>query len=106
MITAGPLACTKNSDCCVVTNSCLSQAQVVKAADYMTAGAAWPYCDGACVGCIGPAIQVGCVNGQCVGQDVDGMTPPPPDALRMDHCGVDTSPVTMPATSQNFGCGP
>src|SRR5262249_47191138 len=96
-ITAGPLTCQKNSDCCVVVNGCLSQAQVVKASDSMTAGAAWPYCDNQCNNCIPPAIQVGCVNGQCVGQDLDMAMPPPPDSLRMDHCGVDTSPVMTPA---------
>ena len=105
-ITAGPFTCTQNSDCCVVMNGCLSQAQIVEAKDYAAAPGAWPYCPSACVGCIGPAVQIACVDGACVGESLDPTSSPPPDpSLFMSHCGVDAVNVGAPATAHKFGCG-
>ena len=105
-ITAGPFTCTKSSDCCVVVNACLSQAQIVLATDYTAAQADWPYCESQCNGCIPPIVEVGCVNGQCVGEVVDAGTMPEPDAsLYQSHCGMDPVTVGSPATTRNFGCG-
>jgi hypothetical protein len=101
-ITAGPFACQKNSDCCVVTNGCLAQVQLVKATDYTAAQSAWPYCDDVCVGCITPSINVACVNGTCVGEEVDFEMFP---ELSMDHCGEDPVTVAAPSALTKFGCG-
>ena len=99
-ITAAPIACTKNSDCCVVINGCLSEAQVVHADDFATAGAAWPYCDSDCNDCIPPVIDVGCVDGVCVGdaQPEDG-------TAGMDHCGEDVAPLVPVDPALSFTCG-
>lgn len=98
-----PLDCTQNSDCCVVISSCTSDAQIVTAADYSAAGTAQPYCDNQCTGCVAPAIDVGCVNGKCVGQNLSNAMPPPDDKLRANHCGV--NPIAMPAAATHFTCG-
>lgn len=105
-ITAGPFTCEKSSDCCVVMNGCLSQAQIVKATDYAAAPDAWPYCQDACVGCVGPAIEIACVDGTCVGESHDLSENPPPAAdLFMNHCGVDATQIGTPSTKHKFGCG-
>ncbi len=100
-ILAKPLDCTQNSDCCVVVNDCLSQSQIVPAGSYTDAQSAWPYCDSQCNDCIPPAVHVGCVSGQCVGQQDDSATAD--DSLRQSHCGTDD--VTTPSTALKFGCG-
>jgi hypothetical protein len=99
-ITATPIACTKNSDCCVVVNGCLSEVQVVHADDFGAAGAAWPYCDNDCNDCIAPVVEVGCVDDVCVG-DVLPMSEENSD----DHCGVDQTPVVPVDPGQTFDCG-
>jgi hypothetical protein len=101
-LTAAPIACTSNSDCCVIVNGCLSQAQIVAATKKTEAAAAWPYCESMCNDCIPPAIQVGCDNGTCVGTVV-GFPDASPDLL-MDHCGVDT-PIGFTPGKLHFGCG-
>jgi hypothetical protein len=100
-LTAGPISCTKNSDCCVIVNGCLSQTQVVSAADKDAAKAAWAYCESECNNCVPPPTQVGCNNGVCTGQVVDFA-----DAsaeLMEDHCGVDG--LEIPVGGLKFGCG-
>jgi len=101
VLTQGPIACTQNSDCCVIVNGCLSQSQIVAATNKDQAKAAWPYCDSMCNACIPPAVEVGCQGGTCVGQVV-----PVPDAstdLLMDHCGA--VPVGGTASKLLFSCG-
>jgi hypothetical protein len=103
-ITAGPFTCTKSSDCCVVVNACLSQAQIVLATDFAAAQTDWPTCESQCNGCIPPAVEVGCVNGECVGEVVDAGTTP--DAsIYQSHCGMDAVTVGSPASTHTFGCG-
>ena len=102
-VTAGPFTCQKNSDCCVVFNGCLAQAQIVKAADFTTAPAAWPYCSDLCVACISPAVNVACVQGLCVGEEIDWSSEPPTE-LMQDHCGEDPVVVGTPAAVTRFGC--
>lgn len=83
-LTSGPITCTKNSDCCVILNGCLSAAQIVSEANQATAKSAWPYCDThAGNHCIPPAIVVGCEDGECAGKEVD-FSDASPD-LMMDH---------------------
>ena len=101
MLTAGPIACTKNSDCCVIVNGCYSQTQVVAAANKDEAKAAWPTCDDRCNACIPPPTEVGCNNGACTGKVVDFADAAP--GLMQDHCGVD-GPVIL-VGGLHFGCG-
>lgn len=101
-LTAGPIACTKSSDCCVIVNGCTNEAQIVSATNKAAAKTAWPYCQDHCTDCIPPAVEVACDNGVCAGRTV-----PFPDAsadLLMDHCGVDM-PITITPTKLHFGCG-
>jgi hypothetical protein len=100
-VTAGPVACTTNSDCCVVINQCVNEAQIVSATNKTKASAAMDTC-GPCTACIPPAIQVGCDNGVCVGTVVD-MSDAGPD-LMQDHCGVDT-PIGFTPGKLAFSCG-
>jgi len=95
-----PIECTKNSDCCVVINGCLSQAQVVHASNAAAAKAAWPYCDADCNDCIPPDVSVFCFDNHCVG--IAGE----PGGDPMEHCGVDEEPgAGGGSTGEHFGCG-
>ena len=100
-LTQGPIACVKNSDCCVIVNGCTSEAQVVAAEHVAAAKAAWPTCDDACNRCIPPPTAVGCRDGACTGTVVDLADASP--ALMADHCGVDGPPVLIGGV--HFGCG-
>lgn len=96
-LTASPKACATDDDCCVVINSCLSEAQVVHADDFDAAQTAWPYCDADCTDCIPPVVRVTCDNGHCVGSV---------DTTSLDdgvsHCG-DTAPAGG-SPGQSFTC--
>lgn len=100
-MTQTPMACQTNSDCCVVINDCLAEAQVVRAQDFAAAPSTWPYCDDACTKCVSPIIEVGCEDGACVGKVKEGAMPGEP--LAGSHCGVD--PVVAPAKELHFACG-
>ena len=97
------IPCVHNSDCCVVFNGCLGQAQVVSADDFDTAGEVWPYCDAACVLCILPVVEVECQQGECVGYELE----PDEDAgvvEGQDHCGVDDPVGPITVTGMHFSC--
>lgn len=102
-ITQGPFPCTKNSDCCVVVNSCVNQAQVMLKTDYDKGGAdLWPYCtDQDCTNCIPPAVDVVCDNGQCGLEELSPLDASPDKSN--DHCGVDSMPVVSPV-KPTAGC--
>lgn len=96
-----PIACTKSSDCCVVMNYCLSEAQIVHASNADAAKAAWPYCESDCNDCIPPEVTVFCLDEQCV-----GIAGEPSGAVPMDHCGVDDEPGAGGGTiGEHFSCG-
>lgn len=101
-ITQGPVSCTKNSDCCVVINGCVNQAQVVSKQAYDSGAAGlWPYCDNQCTECMLPAVDVVCKSGQCGLEQLD-----PLDASTdksADHCGVDSMPALSPVKPK-LGC--
>ena len=101
----GPIDCTKNSDCCVVINTCLAEAQVVSAADYEKAQTSWPYCpDSGCANCLAPYVDVRCSGDECVGYlppENPGM--PPPAAT--NHCGDDAAPPMLGVGLLHFACG-
>jgi hypothetical protein len=99
-VTQSPIACTKNSDCCVVLNFCLSAAQVVHASNVSAAKDSWPYCESECNDCIPPEVTVFCLDQQCVGVSVEEPTGDP-----ADHCGIDGMPGTGGTTGEHFGCG-
>jgi hypothetical protein len=101
-LTQGPIACTQNSDCCVIVNGCLSESQIVAATKKDQAKAAWPYCDSMCNNCIPPPVDVACSNGTCVGTVVPFQDAGPD--LFMDHCGVNALAGT-PSTQLHFSCG-
>ena len=86
-VIAAAVECEVDEGCCVVVNSCLAEARVVRADDFDVAQSAWPYCEEDCTDCIAPAVIVACDNGQCVGSvDLDSEEP------GVSHCG-DTSPL-------------
>jgi hypothetical protein len=104
-VTAEPVTCSKNSDCCVVVNSCLNAAHVFTAANTGKASASWPYCDNQCTDCIPPAVKVECSSEKkCVGYKVPLSDNPPPE-LSQDHCGVDEPPIMMMNPGLAFTCG-
>lgn len=100
--TEAAIPCQKNSDCCVIVNTCLSESQVVAAATKEQAKAAWPYCDAECNLCIPPAIEVVCDQGSCAGRQVDFADAGP--GLMTDHCGEDAADPTTQGVV-HFSCG-
>jgi hypothetical protein len=98
-ITSAPMACSKNSDCCVVVNACLSRAQVVRASDSASAAAAWFYCE-PCNDCIAKMVDVGCVAGACVGQ----VAPNSGGRNGTSHCGDDAIPFAPSKPAPSFDC--
>lgn len=100
-----PIACEKNSDCCVIVNGCTNAAQVVHSTKLSSAKSNWPYCDNECTFCVAPAIAVECANKECVGYQLPD-DPPPADALRKDHCGMDPDPpLLLMSPGAQFVCG-
>jgi len=98
------IPCQKNSDCCVVVNTCTSEAQVVAAADSAAAAASWPYCDNDCVNCQPPMIALECKEGQCVGY-FPMPDPTKPPELGTNHCGEDgVTPAGGTPPKQHFDC--
>jgi hypothetical protein len=85
-----------------VINSCINQAQVVAAADFTSAGAAWPYCDGDCNDCVTPAVDVVCSAGVCGLLSVDPASATPEQST--SRCGDDTLTLSGDPKEQ-LGCG-
>ena len=102
VLTTGPFACERNSDCCVVIDSCLSEGRIVRAGDEPAALAAWPSCDDYCNDCIPPKVVVGCYDGFCSGTEIDDEDFESP--LRQTHCGTDDETMD-PGADDVFGCG-
>ncbi|MEP7122320.1 MAG: hypothetical protein ABJE95_15470 [Byssovorax sp.] len=104
-LTGKEASCQSGADCCVIVSPCLSEAQIVGAAQRDEASSVWPYCDVACVDCIPPAIEVACVGGACLGRVVPAQAPDSP--LRRDHCGTEIMKAIDfgGSTGVHFGCG-
>jgi hypothetical protein len=113
------VGCKTDSDCCVVVDGCINQALVVGAADKDKVASLVSQPDpGGCTGCLLPAVQVTCDQGQCQGALIDVYSPDGGieagaiTQLTQDHCGsvagVVTTKATTPAltTQAIFGCGP
>ncbi|APR85817.1 Hypothetical protein A7982_11166 [Minicystis rosea] len=102
VLTTGPIPCKQSSDCCVIINGCLNEAQVVSAEHMEEAKAVWPTCDDQCSFCIPPAVQVECVSGACAGKAV--ILPPGSSTdILQDHCG-NGLPVGAEPGKLNFTC--
>ena len=101
------IACSVNSECCVVFDGCLVTGYLVAASDKDKVRA---LLDSAsmdrCLGCIPPSVEVMCEQGKCVAKTIED-TPGnrSPDDSRQDHCGsLDVTSPTNPVGSE-FGCG-
>jgi type II secretory pathway pseudopilin PulG len=82
-----PLDCLDDSDCCLVVDDCLGQAQVVPAAILPDAAWSWPHCAGSCGGEPPPWMDVACVKGTCAVVDDGGQPPDPQGPPAKTHCG-------------------
>ena len=113
-LTDGPMPCQSGEDCCVITNPCRGEAQIVLATHQKEAASAWHYCSTECNDCVARPIEVACINSSCLGRVV---AKPPPEQvplespLRHDHCGsaVEFNEITVSGkTGVHFwpnGCG-
>lgn len=105
-LTAGPIPCQSGEECCVIVDPCLSESQVVAAANEKAASAAWPSCAVDCTDCIARAIEVACVAGSCLGRVIEDASLSSP--LRKDHCGTALEFLDTKGgpTAVHFSCGP
>ena len=99
-----PSPCVDDSDCCVIVNLCIAEAQVVAKSQSEEAPKLWPYCPSKCNDCIPPAVDVACVMGQCRGHIV--LESKWDSLLRADHCSSENKIVpSVGTTATHFGCG-
>ena len=97
------LPCTSADDCCVVVDGCRATAYVVAAGDKASAESLLSTApNDACVKCISPALELGCVGGKCVGVEVSPAAATP--AQRQNHCGSTGGGAGGPAVHV-AGCG-
>jgi len=107
--------CTTSAECCVVFDGCHAQAFVVAKADYDKAlDLVDQLDDSMCVKCMSPPVELECVDGACVGRELDFEEAI--GANRAPHCGpadaVDPLPrseghsLSSPGnTGRILGCG-
>lgn len=76
------IACTTDTDCCVVTDGCRSAAYVVHAGDTVQMPQT------TCNACIVPDVQVWCKNGVCQSGELKNLMISGNDPFRVDHCGT------------------
>lgn len=113
------VSCKIDSDCCVVVDGCINQALVVGVADKDKVASLVAQPDPAgCTGCLLPAVQVTCSQGQCAGTLIDvytedsGITSAEVTQLTQSHCGSVAGVLGTKATTPTlktqaiFGCGP
>jgi hypothetical protein len=85
---ADPIACTQDSDCCVVADGCRATAYVVAAKDSAKASSIVASADNSqCFRCVTPRVQTRCVSGVCASERIDyscSLPTPYPG----DHCGA------------------
>jgi hypothetical protein len=65
------IACTKNSDCCLVENFCTCTLTIVGTADVQTTKDNWPYCTCG-QDCIYQSVKIECAGGTCKGTSGSG----------------------------------
>jgi hypothetical protein len=83
-----PAACSDDSECCVVLDSCRSNALVVGARDFASVRALIDMAPAdRCHACIPADVEVGCVQGRCVGAPISKGEAGVPAGLRQHHCG-------------------
>lgn len=106
--------CTTAAECCVVVDGCYAQAFVVAEGDYDKARDLIDQLDDStCVACMSPAVELECVDGACVGRQLDFEEAS--DGHWASHCGtvvVDQLPpseghsLSSPGkTGRILGCG-
>jgi len=106
--------CTTAADCCVVVDGCYAQAFVVAKGDYDKARKlADGLDDSMCVGCESPAVELECVDGACVGRQLDFEEAS--SGHWASHCGTvvvdqlppsEGHPLSSPGTTGRIlGCG-
>jgi hypothetical protein len=110
MFARSDIACTVDTDCCVVTDDCTQSAVVVSAADKDTVANLYRSADmNRCTACIAQLVEVACQSGVCVGTLLDFPGPGggnPDPRLAADHCGSINSSLPPKSTGSIFGCGP
>jgi hypothetical protein len=100
------LACQSDADCCVVVDTCVSNALVVSATDRAEVeGLLAEADDGVCTRCIAPAVQVRCDAGTCVGESLPFSDDATYAELSKTHCGSLPLPQSSGAQMKVFGCG-
>jgi hypothetical protein len=109
-LAADPVACTQDSDCCVVEDDCATTAYVVASKNADKAASLIASADQSqCTLCMTPLVQVSCsTTGQCVGERIDysclsasssGFSYPG------NHCGKLNMPASCAADAGVGGAG-
>ena len=95
------IACESHGDCCVVVNGCIAQAVVVGVNDFESAQELWPTCEGDCVDCFVPYLEVLCgESGFCEAYADDVEFAPPASS----KCGSDDPAPGNNGPGEAFDC--
>ena len=89
-------ACTKDTDCCTVVDTCMSTAYLYSKGIGASPAPSIPPNNGFCNACISPPIQLKCQAGTCVGEKVGTFD----SKLMAAHCGY------IPAADAGFHAPP
>jgi hypothetical protein len=93
-----PIACTQDSDCCVVNDDCRTTAYLVASKDSAAVSSLIASADKSmCQRCVTPLMQASCVAGTCVGERIDLSCR---DQLTYpgNHCGkIDVPEACLPS---------
>lgn len=102
------LACTQDSDCCVVFDMCVNEGYLVAAKDKDAVKALLDSApDDMCTNCIPPAIQVSCgTSGFCVAGKVSCTSSSFFQEGMADHCGKLTLPADCSVKTQTVDWNP
>ena len=101
------LACSADTDCCIVFDGCKTEGLVVLAKDRSTVAdllAKAP--QDLCTACMNPALQARCDKGICIGkiiQESSGCDYTTLQPFETDHCGVITVPTGCAEVSPTRG---
>ena len=98
---ADPIACSQDSDCCVVNDGCRATAYVVAAHSAERVSSIILQADSSpCVRCITPKVQARCVSGVCASERISFMCQLP-KPYPGDHCGALDVPDECLSSSMN-----
>jgi hypothetical protein len=101
---ADPIACTQDSDCCVVADGCRATVYVVAAKDSAKASSIVASADNSqCFRCVTPRVQTRCASGVCASERID-FSCPFPTPYPGDHCGaLDVPDSCLSSTKADAG---